>query len=348
MADFDKNEKSVQRHLPRLKDLMSQLGRDPQAAANLATLHAELATKYREALKSFDKADPEAGKKVDKLVTGIDRPFTAGAETLFSSLAEQHNKVDALSLKMEEQAMTVCRATQLKVENLLDELINLNVRLANEEAKQATAASASAIALMFSTIGIGAVFMLVLGVFLAKSISKVLSALIDEATRLSQAAVEGKLQTRGNPELVSLEFRPIVEGVNDTLDAVIGPLNVAAEYVDRISKGDIPAKITDNYNGDFNEIKNNLNQCIDAVNGLIAEAECWPRPPSKASWTSGPTTAKYQGEYREIIRGMNDTLDAVRRADERHRRCLKRMANKDFTKPSRPSIPAISASCGTT
>ena len=40
----------------------------------------------------------------------------------------------------------------------------------------------------------------------------------------------------------------------------------------RSSKGDIPAKITDNYNGDFNEIKNNLNTCIDAVNALVADA----------------------------------------------------------------------------
>jgi methyl-accepting chemotaxis protein len=47
---------------------------------------------------------------------------------------------------------------------------------------------------------------------------------------------------------------------------------VAAEYVDRISKGDIPPKITDTYNGDFNEIKNNLNKCIDAVNTLVADA----------------------------------------------------------------------------
>jgi methyl-accepting chemotaxis protein len=39
-----------------------------------------------------------------------------------------------------------------------------------------------------------------------------------------------------------------------------------------ISKGAIPAKITDNYNGDFNVIKNNLNQCIDAVNNLVADA----------------------------------------------------------------------------
>ncbi len=60
-----------------------------------------------------------------------------------------------------------------------------------------------------------------------------------------------------------------MQGVNDTLDAVIGPLNVAAEYVDRIAKGDIPQKISDNYNGDFNEIKNNLNMCIEAMNGLV-------------------------------------------------------------------------------
>ncbi|MEZ5335862.1 MAG: hypothetical protein R2741_11820 [Methanolobus sp.] len=45
--------------------------------------------------------------------------------------------------------------------------------------------------------------------------------------------------------------------VNSCLDAFIGPLNVAAEYIDRISKGDIPPAITDSYNGDFNEIKNN-------------------------------------------------------------------------------------------
>ena len=43
-----------------------------------------------------------------------------------------------------------------------------------------------------------------------------------------------------------------------------------ADYVERIAKGTIPTKITDNYNGDFNAIKNNLNTCIDAINQQIA------------------------------------------------------------------------------
>ncbi|MDY7038013.1 MAG: PAS domain-containing protein [Thermodesulfobacteriota bacterium] len=77
---------------------------------------------------------------------------------------------------------------------------------------------------------------------------------------LVQAAIEGKLDTRADVDNFDGNYRTIVQGVNETLDAVIGPLNVAAEYVDRISKGDIPESITDEYKGDFNEIKNNLNQ----------------------------------------------------------------------------------------
>jgi methyl-accepting chemotaxis protein len=46
---------------------------------------------------------------------------------------------------------------------------------------------------------------------------------------------------------------------------LITPLNVAATYVDRISKGDVPPRITDSYNGDFNTIKGNLNVLIDAM-----------------------------------------------------------------------------------
>ena len=41
--------------------------------------------------------------------------------------------------------------------------------------------------------------------------------------------------------------------------------------MERISIGDIPEQITDNYNGDFNEIKNNLNTCIVTMNELVAE-----------------------------------------------------------------------------
>ncbi|HEY3269399.1 MAG TPA: Cache 3/Cache 2 fusion domain-containing protein, partial [Armatimonadota bacterium] len=92
-------------------------------------------------------------------------------------------------------------------------------------------------------------------------VTESLRGLTAETAALSASAVAGHLATRADASQFRGDYRRIVQGVNDTLDAVIGPLNVTAECVDRISKGDIPAKITDNYNGDFNHIKNNLNAC---------------------------------------------------------------------------------------
>ena len=135
--------------------------------------------------------------------------------------------------------------------------------------------------------------------------------LVDEASMLSSAAVEGKLDTRGDVSKFGGEYARIVQGVNDTLDAVIGPLNVAAEYVDRISKGDIPEKITDEYNGDFNEIKNNLNQCIDAVNSLVAESAHLTEAALQGKLDTRGDVDKFGGDYGRIVQGVNDTLDAV-------------------------------------
>jgi len=98
-------------------------------------------------------------------------------------------------------------------------------------------------------------------------------ALITDAGLLAKAAVEGKLATRADATRHQGDFRKVVQGVNDTLDAVIGPLNVAAHYVELISKGEIPALITDNYNGDFNTIKNNLNTLIVAMTEITTAAE---------------------------------------------------------------------------
>jgi methyl-accepting chemotaxis protein len=137
------------------------------------------------------------------------------------------------------------------------------------------------------------------------------NALVGDANMLVEAAVEGKLDTRADATKHGGDFGKVVEGVNKTLDAVIGPLNVAAEYVDRISKGDIPEKITDEYNGDFNEIKNNLNQCIDAVNALVGDANMLVEAAVEGKLDTRADATKHGGDFGKIVEGVNKTLDAV-------------------------------------
>lgn len=149
---------------------------------------------------------------------------------------------------------------------------------------------------------------------LAKSViamQAAVQAMMADAVMLSKAAVEGKLATRADASRHQGDFRKIVAGVNDTLDAVIGPLNVAAKYVDDISRGAIPPKITDTYSGDFNTIKNNLNQAIDAVNALVADAVMLSKAAVEGKLATRADASRHQGDYRKIVAGVNDTLDAV-------------------------------------
>ena len=137
-----------------------------------------------------------------------------------------------------------------------------------------------------------------------------MSELASEVGILVQAAIEGKLDTRGDPGKFSGEAASIVQGVNNTLDAVIGPLNVAAEYVDRISKGDIPPEITDTYNGDFNEIKNNLNQCITVMNGLLAETDKLIKATVAGQLDTRGDAEGFPGGWGTLVGGVNDLVDA--------------------------------------
>ncbi len=138
-----------------------------------------------------------------------------------------------------------------------------------------------------------------------------IKALISDAAMLSRATTAGKLATRADTGKHRGEFRTIIVGFNDTLDAVIGPLNVAAEYMDRISKGDIPPKISEPMNGDFNEIKLNLNNCIDNINLLITDANSLARTAVQGNLANRAVPSRHQGDFRKIMAGFNDTLDAV-------------------------------------
>ena len=133
----------------------------------------------------------------------------------------------------------------------------------------------------------------------------------EEIIRVASALQQGRLAERARAELFEGSDRAVAESLNGMLDSVIKPLNVSAEYVDRISKGDIPPKITDKYNGDFNEIKNNLNNCIDNINALTADAGLLVKAAVEGKLATRADASKHQGDYRKIVEGVNQTLDAV-------------------------------------
>ncbi|MBN1168087.1 MAG: methyl-accepting chemotaxis protein, partial [Methanospirillaceae archaeon] len=85
--------------------------------------------------------------------------------------------------------------------------------------------------------------------------------LVEDADMLTSAAVEGRLQTRADPARHTGDFKKIVLGVNNTLDAVIGPVEEAMRISGEYAKGNFSAQVNEDLSvsGDFIAFKDSLN-----------------------------------------------------------------------------------------
>ncbi|MDM8535237.1 ATP-binding protein [Desulfobacterales bacterium HSG17] len=105
------------------------------------------------------------------------------------------------------------------------------------------------------------------------SMIKGLKGILNETKELIETVRQGRLDVRGNAQSYEGGWEKLVSGINSLIDALTGPINKTAEYIERISKGDIPEIITENYKGNFNDIKNNLNVLIIATQEITQTAQ---------------------------------------------------------------------------
>ncbi|MDD2294892.1 MAG: methyl-accepting chemotaxis protein, partial [Eubacteriales bacterium] len=147
--------------------------------------------------------------------------------------------------------------------------------------------------------------------FSMNGVANMLRSLVSEAERMTEAALGGDLSNRGNTDLFEGGYQEIIAGFNRTLDAVIEPLTITATYMNRISRGDIPEMITDEYNGDFNDIKISLNVCIEAVNALVEDAMMLADAGVEGNLSVRADSTRHGGDFAKIIEGVNHTLDSV-------------------------------------
>ena len=270
-----------------------------------------------------------AEPKVQETLDAADKHFASYMSTI--------KQIGKLTLAdRNKAAMEVLKHARAEADTLNGELATLASdcekagKAAYEESDDLYANSRNLVVLItVAAIGLGLGF----GAFIARMIGRALTTLIGETHRLTEASVAGKLETRGNPALLSAEFRPIVEGVNATLDAVIGPLNVAAEYVDRISKGDLPAKITDTYHGDFNEIKNNLNVCIDSLQGLVHEMQEMAEEHNRGDIDVFISAERFQNAFRTMAQGINSMVASHIDAKKKVMGCVAEFGRGNFEAP---------------
>jgi methyl-accepting chemotaxis protein len=162
----------------------------------------------------------------------------------------------------------------------------------------------SATVLLVIVISAGFVFALFVGIWISSNISAIIRSIVDQTKEIVDSTLNGKLDLRADTDKTNFEFRAITSGLNDTLDSLVHPLKMSAEYIERISRGDMPSKVTEEYKGDFNDIKNNLNLLIETTNDITEKAKLIAR---------GDLTVELnkRSEKDELIQSLSDMVSSV-------------------------------------
>ena len=148
---------------------------------------------------------------------------------------------------------------------------------------------------------------------------------LEDIHKLATAANQGDLSTRADPSMHPGEFRKTVQAINDILDGVTVPLRMTVEYAQRIGDGELlpnVPKITAPYKGEFDELKNNLNNLLNAfsktahVIGKITQGDLTTKiKPFSDKDVWGSLYSRMLSQIRHLVVRTQETMDNIGKAN---------------------------------
>lgn len=131
-----------------------------------------------------------------------------------------------------------------------------------------------------------------------------LNIMQEEMNSLAGHAVQGNLAYRADSTRLKGSFADIVNGVNVSLDAVIKPVEEAAEVLSKMAEGDLSSRVIGEYQGDHAKIKNALNETLEAIQSYIDEITNTLSAISQGNLDL-TINREYQGDFSAIQMALN-------------------------------------------
>lgn len=276
---FENEEREVRGHLSRVEPYLRARGQSA-LLTGLLQAHETLGARYRSALQSFNPADPDAGKRVDVAVRGMDREFSEGLAELVASIQQ------AELARMEQQAETA-QHEYLSARNAI-----------------------------LSTLAVVTVLLALLALLIVRSIDRALSAFSATMSRVCRDwDLRLRADTRGNNEISALasglnamleQFQQLVREINEHAGQVQGTSSEVSTAVARINQH------VGTLNDSTSTSAASVEQLTVSINHVRDNAEQTLRISEESA-----AAAREGGQVvRRTADGMQQTADAVRAAAE--------------------------------
>ena len=128
-------------------------------------------------------------------------------------------------------------------------------------------------------------------------------AVVKEAENIGNALKNGELTHKAEVSGYRGVYRELIENLNEISSGIREPLEIINERVKMIARGEIPDKIEENFRGEFDVLKKNINNSVEGLQAVV-EVENVLKKMSVNDY-SIEVSGKYEGIYSNISEEVN-------------------------------------------
>lgn len=137
-----------------------------------------------------------------------------------------------------------------------------------------------------------------------------INALVTDINILSKAATNGKLDKRADATKHSGDFRTIIEGVNELIQAMVNPIEEVTSVMSEIAKGNLEVSVRDDYKGEFGVLANAVNITEERLKSIVGEISGIIGEISQGNLVI-ENIKEYDGNFKSISVSLNTIIDSL-------------------------------------
>ncbi|MFA6121989.1 MAG: response regulator [Sideroxydans sp.] len=142
-----------------------------------------------------------------------------------------------------------------------------------------------------------------------KRVAQDLNSFGSQIRDLALASREGDLSRRLDTGSLKGDWGRLAQDVNVILDEAIGPISAQAAALQKMAEGTLTARITEDFRGDHNRIKNAINRVADIATTAMVELDLMIQASRDGDLDKRADVQRFVGDWRIIMNGVNTVLD---------------------------------------
>lgn len=142
-------------------------------------------------------------------------------------------------------------------------------------------------------------------------LQQIMTQINTDLNLVKSSTQQGKIEDRIDTSLYQGAWFEMMSGINLVLSTYNSPIALTKSYLDQLASGNIPAEVSETYNGDFNEIVVSINQLIYTISELVKVNKNFIEAGIQGNLSYRALETRFDGEFAEIVEGQNAIMDAI-------------------------------------